>query len=158
GGLTAADNTGAGAGGARLNQLFETQDGLDYLSKQTGGFLVRDTNDLNRGIQRVMDDLRGYYLPGYVPEKSSFGGAGGPTRYHRIKVGIKRAGLHVRSRTGFYGVSDEVLRRAEPDPDRELLQALYSPFSGGDIGLRLTSIFGHDAKAGSFMRSLLHID
>src|SRR5262249_26282603 len=164
-GLTAADNT-AGLNGSQIHasgrdrrdQLLSTPDGLDYLAKQTGGFLVRDTNDLNRGIERVMDDQRGYYLLGYVPEESSFGAAGGFSRFHKIKVTVKRAGLHVRSRTGFYGVSDEAARPAAPAPEQQLIQALFSPFSGGEIGLRLTSIFGHDAKRGSFMRSLLHID
>ena len=165
-GLTAADNT-AGIDGSRIhnsiqqrhNQFFESLEGLNYLSGQTGGFTVHDTNDLNLGIRRVLDDQLGYYLLGYVPEESSFRPSGGFTRFHKIKVNLRRAGLHVRSRTGFYGVSDDAVRAARAGgPDQQLLGALVSPFSGGDIGLRLTSVFGHDAKAGSFMRSLLHID
>jgi hypothetical protein len=41
---------------------------------------------------------------------------------------------------------------------QQLLAALTSPFASGEIRLKLTSLFGHDRKAGAFVRSMLHID
>jgi hypothetical protein len=38
------------------------------------------------------------------------------------------------------------------------VKAMTSPFTSGDIHLKLTSLFGHEPKEGSFMRSILHID
>jgi len=38
------------------------------------------------------------------------------------------------------------------------MAALASPFTSGGVGLRLTSLYGHDAKIGGFVRSMLHID
>ena len=106
----------------------------------------------------MLDDQQGYYLLGYVPEASSFRAVRGVTPFHKISVEVKRAGLHVRSRTGFYGISDETLRPAHLTPAQQVWAALTSPFASGDIRLKLTSLFGYDVKAGAYMRSLLHID
>jgi hypothetical protein len=38
------------------------------------------------------------------------------------------------------------------------VKAITSPFASGDIHLKLTSLFGHEAKEGAFMRSIMHID
>lgn len=38
------------------------------------------------------------------------------------------------------------------------MAALTSPFSSNEMHLRLTSLFGNDPRAGSFMRSLLYVD
>ncbi len=142
----------------RHQELLNTQDGLHYLAAQTGGFFIRDTNDLNQGIRQVLDDQRGYYLLGYVPEASSFRTTRTGVPFHKISVKVKDPGLRVRSRTGFYGVSDEVLRPKPQTAVQQLLTALTSPFASGEIRLKLTSLFGHDQKAGDFVRSILHID
>jgi hypothetical protein len=139
-------------------QFNDSQGGLETLAAQTGGFFIHDTNDLNRGIRRVLDDQQGYYLLGYVPEAASFRAVRGIAPFHKISVKLKRAGLRVRSRTGFYGFSDEMMRPAQRTPGQQLWAALTSPFASGDIHLKLTSLFGHDLKTGVFMRSLLHID
>ncbi|MFL6214597.1 MAG: VWA domain-containing protein [Blastocatellia bacterium] len=142
----------------RHQELFNTQDGLHYLADQTGGFFIRNTNDLNSGIRRVLDDQRGYYLLGYVPEASSFRAKSSGVPFHKISVKVKDSSLQVRSRTGFYGVSDEMLRPKAQAPVQQLLAALTSPVASGEIRLKLTSLFGHDRKAGAFVRSMLHID
>src|SRR4030095_1902650 len=38
------------------------------------------------------------------------------------------------------------------------MAALTSPFNSGDVGLRLTSMFGFDPQKGPFVSSLLHVD
>jgi VWFA-related protein len=142
----------------RRNESFDTQDGLNYLAQQTGGFFVRNTNDLNRGINRVLEDQKGYYLLGYAPESSTFRAEKGLYKFHKFSVKVKRAGLRVRTRTGFYGIADEETRPVERTPAQQIMAALVSPFGSGDVHLKLTSIYGHDAKLGSFVRSMLHID
>jgi VWFA-related protein len=143
----------------RRQEYFDTQSGLEYLSRLTGGFSIRDSNDFNKGIKRVLDDQSGYYLIGYRPEESTFDKATGRRQFHKVTVKVKRPGLHVRSRSGFYGVTDEetrTLRRTSGDSN--LFAALTSPFNAGDLRLRLTSLFGNDQQAGSVMYSMLHID
>jgi len=163
--LTAADNVSdqtpqqiEEALDARRQEMFDTQQGLQYLAQETGGFGIRNSNDLGRGIKRVLDDQRGYYLLGYVPDYSTFKLDRGQRKFHKISVKVKTAGLNVRSRKGFYGIPEEVARPARRTPAQQVISALMSPFTSGDVHLKLTSLFGHDPKAGSIVRSLLHID
>jgi hypothetical protein len=163
--LTAADNVSdqtpqqiEEALDARRQEMFDTQQGLQYLAQETGGFGIRNSNDLGRGIRRVLDDQRGYYLLGYVPDYSTFKLDRGQRKFHKIAVRVKTAGLNVRSRKGFYGIPEELARPARRTPAQQVIGALMSPFTSGDVHLKLTSLYGHDPKAGSIVRSLLHID
>lgn len=163
--LTAADNVSGQTSqqieealDARRQEMFDTQQGLQYLAQETGGFGIRNSNDLGRGIKRVLDDQRGYYLLGYVPDYSTFKLDRGQRKFHKIAVKVRTAGLNVRSRKGFYGIPEEVARPARRTPAQQVIGALMSPFTSGDVHLKLTSLFGHDPKAGSIVRSLLHID
>lgn len=143
---------------SRRNVAFETQEGLDLLARQTGGIAIKNSNDLSGGIRRVLEDQKGYYLIGYRPDQSTFNSRTGRRQFHRLSLKIKRPGkFNVRMRQGFLGVTDD----EQPPPRtmaQQLLNALMSPFGVTGVHLRLTSLFGNDIKAGSFMRSLLHID
>lgn len=166
-GLTAADGTSrlnmqqiSDLPSRRRQEYRRSQEGLHYLAEQTGGFFVRNNNDLAAGIRRVINDQRGYYLIGYRPEPSTFDAATGRSKFHRVEVRVKRSGVGVRSRTGFYGISDDELRPAAKPTTRnqQLLRALMSPFGAGEIGVRLTPLFANDPQTGPFMRALLFID
>ena len=71
---------------------------------------------------------------------------------------VKRSGLHVRTRAGYYGVADREPPPATQDVGAQLLAALRSPFVAGEIGLRLTGLFGNAADTGSYIHAMLHID
>jgi VWFA-related protein len=164
-GLTAADNVSSLSASKleekmsdRRSEFFDTQSGLIYLAKQTGGFAVRNNNDLSGGIRRVLQDQTGYYLIGYRPEESTFDPQTGQRHFNKLDVRVKRKGLQVRTRAGFYGVTDEANAAASRTREQRLATALVSPFNANAIDLRLTSLFGNDPKLGSFMRSLLYID
>lgn len=142
----------------RSGEFFETQEGLVYLARTTGGFTVRNSNDLNKGIGRILDDQKGFYLIGYKPDSSTFDPARGRGQFHKINVRVKRPGLKVRTRVGFYGVAEADARQTRRTPEEQLAAALSSPFAAGGVDLRLTALFTNDAKAGSVVRSVLHID
>jgi hypothetical protein len=130
-----------------------SQESLSFIADQTGGIAFRDSNDLNLGMQRVLDDQKGYYLLGYtVPADAPRGG----WDQDRVKVHVKRRGLHVRARQGFFGPSDT--RHPQPAPADPLVMSALSPFESGGITVRLTSIFGYDATTRPYVRSLLFID
>ena len=164
-GLTAADNTSGMSADQvesqlenRRNDLFDSQSGLIYLAQQTGGIAIRNSNDLGAGLRRVLDDQKGYYLIGYRPDESTFDPKTGRRRFHKISIKVKRTGLRVRSRTGFYGISDEETAPQRRTPAQQMIAALTSPFAESGIHLRLTSLYANDPKGGSFMRSLLHVE
>lgn len=134
-------------------------DDLSYLPDQTGGFTVKNRNDLGAGIKQVLDDQRGYYLIGYRPDESTFDPRTGRRNYHTLTVKVKgRPGLKVRYRSGFYGFTDKELQPNLSTRAQQLLKALTSPFASAGIKLHLTSLFGNDRQVGSFVRSLLYID
>jgi VWFA-related protein len=153
------DTSGDGAQlDSRLREYIDSQTGLDYLAHQTGGMAIRNNNDLNGGIRRVLDHQKSFYLIGYRPDPETFKSSRDGRAFHKISVRVKRPELRVRARTGFLGIADEELRVVPRTRDERLMNALVSPISTGGIDVRLTSLFLNDEQAGSFMRSLLHLD
>jgi len=143
----------------RGNAEFDLQSGLDYLADETGGLSIHNSNDLAGGIKKVIDD-KGYYLIGYRPDQTTFDPRTGRRTYHHLSLKVLRPGkFNVRMRNGFYGaVSEDKSKTAAAGAREQILHALISPFGSAGVPIRLTSLFANDAKDGSFMRSLLHVD
>lgn len=143
----------------RSSNFRATQAGLNYLSQQTGGISVRNTNDLDGAVRRVLNFQKGYYLLGYRPDETTVNQKGRREAFHHIDVKVTRPGVVVRTRTGFYGYTDEESARpVYRSASDQLNAALASPFASGDIRVRMSSVFGHDPQRGSFTESILHID
>lgn len=169
-GLQAADNLKRPTPGASLEATVrqraaerlafnrDTQDALAYLAEQTGGFAVLNTNDLARGLGRIVEDIRDYYVIGYVPEEGTFARKGQKPRYQKISVKAKRQGLRVRTRKEFLGISDPDETPRTPGRAEQLIRAAISPFSETELELRATTLPGYSAEHGLFVRALLHID
>ena len=141
----------------RRRDFFESQQGLSYLATQTGGFLVKNNNDIVGAVHRVLNDQEGYYLIGYRPD-DSLTRPEGERPYRNLVVRVRRPDLQVRTRKGYYGFTSEEASNPFRTPTEQLFAALTSPFQGGQIGLRMTSLFGYDAQRGPFTQSLLHIN
>jgi VWFA-related protein len=161
-----ADNRGLGRGVVEVDRMMTmrsksfqaSQDGLDYLAQQTGGIAIRNTNDFSGGIQRVLDDQRGYYLIGYRPDEATFD-AKSQGKRHNLSLKVTRPGkFNVRMRNGFFGISEQEIKPPQKTTAQQMLNAVTSPFGSSDVHLQLTSLFANDAANGSFMRSFLHID
>ena len=163
-GLTAGDSTSdfnsnqvALQLAERSNSLIDTQQGLGFLSAFTGGLAIRNSNDLNLGIKKVLDDQQGYYLIGYRPDDSTFATVDGKSKFHHISLKVKREGSYsVRTRNSFYGRINESTS-PKLTPKQQLEDALTSPFTSSDIQLKLTSIFANNMAHGSLLQSFLHV-
>lgn len=143
---------------ARRAAFSESQAGPSFLAEETGGIAIRNTNDLSGGIKRVLEDQRGYYLIGYRPDDATFD-ARGRRKFHKLSLKVLRPGkFNVRMRKGFIGVPDSEAKPPAQTPAQQMIGALISPFGSAGVHLRLTSLFANDIKAGSIMRSLLHVD
>ena len=140
----------------RRDKIFNTQEGLTYLARQTGGFPILNNNDISRGIRRVLDD-QSYYLIGYQPDAETFDPA--KRRFNSLEIKVKRKDVKVRYRSGFFGISDENIQRpANLTPMQQLESALTSPFGVSDINLSLNTMFAADTKYNSALSSFLYID
>lgn len=167
-GLTAADSTSELTQeqadqqlSDRKDQLFETQASLQEIARETGGIAIRNSNDLSGGIQRMLDDQKGYYLIGYQPDGDTFDPK--TRRFNKLVVKVKRADVKVRYRSGFFGTSDEDVEKLTAStklttPQEQVIKAITSPFVKNDINLSLNTVYGNDSKAGAYIRPLLHIN
>jgi hypothetical protein len=167
---TAAETTGRASGPqltarlARMSQAnYDSQEGLSFLARETGGFAVLNNNDISLGIRRVLKDQQSYYLIGFDPEDEKF-----DRKYHSIKLKASRSGLQVRTRAGFIGFPDNPKPAPPQTRNAQILSALFSPFGARDLSLRMTSLFfnapnaerkqKNDPENISFVRSLFHFD
>jgi VWFA-related protein len=164
-GLTAADDTSL-ANPQSLNTLavsrsmeeYDAREGMVLLAHATGGLFLKNTNDIDGALRQAMTDSGGYYLLGYQPDAATFDTHTGQPRFHSLKVRVKRTGLRVRSRSGFFGVADTGPPTNGRTPREQMLNALVSPFSSGDIHLRVTALFKDETKGGPVLDVLLYID
>jgi hypothetical protein len=164
-GLTAEDNGGnrtieqvAQVFAQRSTEWIESQDGMVTLSQKTGG-LFYSGGDIASSIRRAVDDGNGYYLIGYQPEGETFNRSNpNQANFHSIKLRVKRTGLTVRSRTGFFGTPDGQPAPVAQTRAAQLARTLASPFATAALNVKLTTLFSHTDKQGSLINALLHFD
>src|SRR6266567_3110086 len=72
---------------------------LGRLAKETGGFLLENTNDLGAGVARMQAERTTYYLLGYQSTNAALDGS-----YRRVNVKVKRSKVTVRARAGYLAV------------------------------------------------------
>lgn len=94
-------------GGSMLRVMERNEDmlrqdphtGLGDLARDTGGFLVRDTNNLQSAFTRIDEDMRFHYVLTYAPMNQQFDG-----QFREIDVKVRRPGARVFARRGYFAV------------------------------------------------------
>ena len=100
-----------------------TQDTLRIVAEETGGRAIVNQNDLRPGLQQMLDDASGYYLLGYNSIAAPTDG-----EFHEIEVRLKRPGLRVRAREGYWAVTVR-------DVERSLTTRANEPPRAVDVAL-----------------------
>ena len=163
-GFTAADsisNTDPQAmneqASARRAQLYDTQEGLSFLADETGGFAIKNNNDLIGGVAKILND-QSYYLVGYEPDDDTFDPA--KRKFNKLEVKVLRKDAVVRYRSGFFNNANtqKTVFNTTMTPVAQLETALISPFAVNGIDLRLNALYAIDEKNAPYVRSLLHVD
>ena len=141
--------------------------GLTMLAAQTGGVLFQGSNALDKGVERIDEDRRNYYMLGYVSTNPALDGT-----FRKIEVKLKRPGLEVHARPGYLAVPADMgapvlpyeapaiaAMTATPRPTAFPIQtrALAVPMPGHAgltavmIGVATSSLtFTEDAKTGTY--------
>jgi VWFA-related protein len=119
-----------------LADITRDAEGTEALALDTGGFVVKNSNDLTGGIARVSAESRTYYLIGYNSSDVRRDG-----KFRKIKVNLttKRPGLKVRARRGYYAPSDTAPKAPAPATDPVVARAIDSPFEVADLPLRVAA-------------------
>jgi len=131
--------------------LRQRREGGELIARQTGGFQIRNSNSFQ--LDRILVDQSGYYLLGYRPTEETFN-----RRFHHIKAKVKRSGLTLRTRFGFFGVTEEDATRRPLTTQDETNLALISPFRAQDLELEMTSFFANGKAEGSLVRSFIYLE
>ncbi|MEO5819334.1 MAG: VWA domain-containing protein [Vicinamibacteraceae bacterium] len=71
-------------------------DSIRTLGESTNGMALVDSNDFSGSLRRAAADFNAYYLLGYTSTNGRSDG-----KYRKIKVAVKRPGVHVRAREGY---------------------------------------------------------
>jgi VWFA-related protein len=168
-------------GGARVrieNSSIEAErDGMYALAKDTGGDAIFNNNDINAGLQKVLNDTETYYLLAFEPVVSYRDG-----RFRKIEVKLpSHPDLKVRTRKGYFAPDDKAVEKEaraiakaeekdkQKSPEklardqqeaaaaqvREGLGALY-PLRG--IPVEMTAHFINTSKEGASLDVVAHID
>ena len=104
--------------------LQQTQNTLRSMAEQTDGRAIVNRNDLSGGLAQIVRDSSYYYLLGYNSTQAPSDG-----KFHEITVRVKRRGVNVRSRKGYWALTTEAITRANtvtPDTAKPIQQALAS--------------------------------
>jgi hypothetical protein len=90
-----------------------TQDTLRTLSEETDGRAIVNRNSLDKGLADMVRDSSYYYLLGYTSKNT---GADG--KFHEISVKVKRSGMDVRARKGYWALTAaDVEKISKPAPE-----------------------------------------
>jgi VWFA-related protein len=136
---------------SRFRTLISRGEGSLRIAQQTGGFQVRNSNGFQ--LDRIYEDQSGYYLLGYRPTEETFN-----RKFHNIKAKVKRSGMTLRTRAGFFGVTEEEANRGRPVITDQVNLALLSPFGAQDLELALNSFFANGKSEGSIIRSFIYLN
>jgi VWFA-related protein len=101
-----------------------TQDSLRSISEETDGRAIVNRNDVAPGLAQIVRDSSYYYLFGYNSAQAPTDG-----KFHQITVRLKRRGLDVRARKGYWASTPEMITRANtvtPETPKPIQQALAS--------------------------------
>ena len=104
--------------------LNATMDTLRVLAEQTDGRAIVNRNDLAAGMRQIVRDTSAYYLLGYNSTQAPSDG-----KFHEIKVRVKRSGVQVRARRGYWALTaTDVARALAPrvEPPKAVENALAS--------------------------------
>jgi VWFA-related protein len=103
--------------------LNTTMDSLRTLAENTDGRAIVNRNDIATGMKQITRDSSAYYLIGYNSAQAPADG-----KFHEIKVKVKRPGLQVRARRGYWALNREELARAtapaKPAPPKPVEAAI----------------------------------
>ncbi len=132
--------------GFAYSTLGMIDDGAEGIAEDSGGFTVKNTNDLDAGILRISRESQTYYLIGYNPTNTARDGT-----FRKIEVDlVDGEDLKVRARKGYYAPTADGRSALDGQlgSDPVIQAALDSPWAEDGIPLRMTHYVGAERILG----------
>ena len=124
--------------GSMIAEQWEATEGAENLADETGGFTVKNTNDLGGGFQRISDETRATTCVGYHPTNAARDG-----KFRKIGVKVAQKSVQVRARKGYWapaeGPAAARVKQKTVSADADIQAALDSPYEVDAIPLRMTA-------------------
>ena len=93
--------------------LRDRLESLHDMALATDGIAVVGSNDLDKGLKRISDDLTSYYLLGYYSTNTKLDG-----KFRRLQVRVKQPGVQIRARRGYRAATAEDVAAARAGTDK----------------------------------------
>jgi VWFA-related protein len=138
--------------------LATSQAGLIQLAGYTGGLAMVNGNGFDLALDRVEEDQKGYYLIGFKAPAGINAESLPKVDYHLIRVNVNQKGLSARSRTGFWGETDEASKPKYTSAQQQMRSALFSLFNQAGLHPRLAAFYSPTRSGSPLVRNLLYID
>jgi hypothetical protein len=84
---------------SRSTALDTGEDGPNILTGETGGFIVRNIDELTRAFGLIVRDTSSYYVIGYQPDNPNMDG-----KVRKLEIRTNVPGLKVRARKSYAAV------------------------------------------------------
>jgi VWFA-related protein len=105
------------ARGLSLSLATDSQETMREVARETGGRAYVNQNEIKVGVERAFEDEYASYTLGYYPDNKKYDG-----KYRQIKVKIKRDGVEVQNRRGYYAIDPTQIKGY--NPQAEVVSAL----------------------------------
>src|ERR1035438_3046346 len=86
------------------------QEALRELAERTGGFIIANTNNTDKLLAHVMEEVDTHYEIAYPPASEREDG-----HFRKIEVKLARLGVRVETRSGYYAVPDTGVGPVTPE-------------------------------------------
>ncbi len=87
------------ARGLSISTSIDSQETMREMARETGGRAYVNQNEIKVGVERAFADEAAAYTIGYYPENKKY-----DNKYRSVKVKVKRDGVEVQSRRGYYAI------------------------------------------------------
>lgn len=118
--------------------LLGSHDVMRDMAEETGGIAFYNGNEIDRSVALSVADGSQYYTLGYYPEDANWDG-----KFRQIEVRVKREGVKLRYRRGYYALDASQSPEKETTKERdqrnlsELKTALADPLPATGITFRV---------------------
>ena len=110
----------------------QAEQSLHELADTTGGGALVHSNEFEQAFDRIVEEASSYYLLGYTSSNTRR-----DRRFRRIEVRATRAGLKVRTRTGYAALNERQAGRA---PASAVIETLQSPLAVSGLTLNVAAV------------------
>ena len=100
------------ARGLTLSTDTDSQEEMREIARETGGRAYVNQNEIKIGVDRAFQDQAATYTVGYYPDNKKYDG-----KYRNIKVKVKRDGVEVQNRRGYFAIDPTQMKGYDPQQE-----------------------------------------